>query len=296
MAFEWLSDLGDFALKGIKSIDAGDVLNAGVNIGGALLSNNATNDAIDTQTAAGKEALALQEKMYNQSREDLAPYRASGNAANAKLSNLMGLAMPFDGAAYRTKLLADHPLLFGGNAPAAAAGNSGTGVFPQTNSDATRLRRALATDPNDMSPAAQEKRRQLHNAETALSNFKDGDINPTTGEKFDRQRYIDFMTNEADYNVANPHNSLGFQPMTDEDRAPITGERESLYRQTYIPSKSKNSFLGKYGAPLALAALTGGIGALAPASALAGVGSTSLSGANIAKNALGFSSMLGKKS
>lgn len=87
MAFEWLSDLG-------KSLDitGGDVLRAGAGIAGGLINQSATNRAADAQSAAGDKALALQEKMYNESQSMLAPYRKSGEAANAKLSQLMGLA------------------------------------------------------------------------------------------------------------------------------------------------------------------------------------------------------------
>lgn len=106
-AWDWLGE-----------ITAGDVLKTGVNIGGALLSQNATNKALDTQTAAGDKALALQEKMYNQSRADLAPYRESGNAANAKLSQLMGLAPP-DSSAIKANFLKKYPILFGGMGAAA---------------------------------------------------------------------------------------------------------------------------------------------------------------------------------
>lgn len=113
-----MADLWDWAVDAIKGIDAGDVLNAGVNIGGALLSNSATNKAIDTQTAAGDKALALQQRMYEDSQRQLAPYQATGTAANAKLSQLMGLA-PADTSAIKANLLKAHPALFGGMGAAA---------------------------------------------------------------------------------------------------------------------------------------------------------------------------------
>jgi len=134
-------------------------------------------------------------------------------------------------------------------------------VFPQGDTDIVSLRRALATDPNDMSPAAKMKRQQLYTMETALSNFQNGQVNPVTGEKFDKGRFLNFIQGQADYDVSNPRNSLGFQPMTAEQAAPIADEREALYRQTYIPSKSKASLMGRFGAPLALALMTAGAGA-----------------------------------
>ncbi len=114
MAFEWLSDIG-------KALDitGGDVLRAGAGIAGGLINQSATNRAADAQSAAGDKALELQERMYQQSRTDLAPYRASGEAANAKPSQLMWLAPP-DSSAIRGNLMTKYPLLFGG---IGAAGN-----------------------------------------------------------------------------------------------------------------------------------------------------------------------------
>lgn len=138
-------------------------------------------------------------------------------------------------------------------------------TFPQQDADVVALRRNLQTDPNDMSAAAKMKRLQLYNMETALSNFQDGQVNPTTGEKFDRGRYLNFMQGQADNEVMNPRNSLGFNALTAQQAAPIADEREALYRQTYIPSQSKQSFLGKYGVPIALAAMGMAPGAFAGA-------------------------------
>lgn len=138
-------------------------------------------------------------------------------------------------------------------------------VFPQGNTDIVSIRRALATDPNDMSPAAQEKRRQLYTMETALQNFTDGQVNPYTGETFDKSRFLNFIQGQADYDVSNPRNSFGFRPTTPEAEKAMFDEREALYRQTFIPSKSKASLMGRFGAPLALALMTGGLGAAASA-------------------------------
>lgn len=63
-------------------------------IGGIVsqtLQNRANQEAQNQQLAATREALALQERMYNQSRADLAPYRTIGNAAMGPLGHFLGL-------------------------------------------------------------------------------------------------------------------------------------------------------------------------------------------------------------
>lgn len=59
-----------------------------------LFSSNASSDAADAQSQASGNATAAQLQMYNQSRADLAPYRAAGTAANNQLSYLLGLTVP----------------------------------------------------------------------------------------------------------------------------------------------------------------------------------------------------------
>lgn len=62
---------------------------AGTILGG-LLGKNASEDAADAQMYATKQAIEAQERQYNQSREDLAPWREAGTNALAKLQTLMG--------------------------------------------------------------------------------------------------------------------------------------------------------------------------------------------------------------
>jgi hypothetical protein len=168
--------------------------------------------------------------------------------------------------------------------PMAAAPSAPSSVFPQSDAQEANLRRLFETDPNDMSQEAKMKRLQAYKLNTALQNFQDGQVNPNTGEKFDRARFLKFMEDEANFNTMRPRNTLGFQPMTAEEAAPIQNEREALYRQTFIPSKSKQSFLGKYGPSLMLAAMTAGIGAGAGALA----GPTISGGISPAMGATGF--------
>lgn len=83
---------------------AGDVVKGAI-------SGGANDDALQAQQQAGDKALALQEKMYNTSRADLAPYRNTGIAANQKLSNLMGLG-EINRDSVRADLLNRFPTLF----------------------------------------------------------------------------------------------------------------------------------------------------------------------------------------
>jgi hypothetical protein len=135
-----------------------------------------------------------------------------------------------------------------------------------------------------MSQEAKMKRLQAYKLNTALQNFQDGQVNPNTGEKFDRARFLKFMEDEANFNTMRPRNTFGFQPMTAEEAAPINAEREALYRQTFIPSKSKQGFMYKalnMAKPLLVGAVLGpGIGA---ALGGAGVGATA---ANLGSKAL----------
>lgn len=64
-------------------------------IGGSLisgaLSSSANSKAAKAQANAAAQAADVQERMYNQSREDLSPYREAGVGANNQLSYLLGL-------------------------------------------------------------------------------------------------------------------------------------------------------------------------------------------------------------
>jgi hypothetical protein len=51
------------------------------------MSSNAAKSAAEQQAAAAREANALQERMYNQTREDQSPWREAGSRALGDLSN-----------------------------------------------------------------------------------------------------------------------------------------------------------------------------------------------------------------
>jgi hypothetical protein len=55
------------------------------------MASGAASDAADAQTQSAREANATQLQMYNQTREDNAPFRENGLAANNRLSYLLGL-------------------------------------------------------------------------------------------------------------------------------------------------------------------------------------------------------------
>lgn len=81
----------------------GDLINSLLGLGGDILSNEAIKDAIESASGAERDALlaaiALQEKQYEQTREDLAPWRETGTRALEELEIQTGLRAP--GAAGR---------------------------------------------------------------------------------------------------------------------------------------------------------------------------------------------------
>lgn len=75
-------------------------LSAGGQAAGAAMNSSASKSAAKTQAASDKEALALQERMYQQdrsdlgqTREDLAPFRALGGGAAGLLGQGLGVNM-----------------------------------------------------------------------------------------------------------------------------------------------------------------------------------------------------------
>jgi hypothetical protein len=58
---------------------------------GAHKASKAAKEAAATQSASADQALALQKQMYDQTRQDLAPYRETGNTALSSLSSFLGL-------------------------------------------------------------------------------------------------------------------------------------------------------------------------------------------------------------
>lgn len=66
-------------------------------IASGLLGSSAASSAADTQSAAARDAAALQDKQYQQTRTDLSPFREQGVGALAALSSrLADLSSPFN--------------------------------------------------------------------------------------------------------------------------------------------------------------------------------------------------------
>lgn len=68
---------------------AGWVAAAGAVLG-AVNSGSAAGDAADAQTQASQQSIAEQQREYDLARSDQAPFIATGTAANARLSDLLG--------------------------------------------------------------------------------------------------------------------------------------------------------------------------------------------------------------
>lgn len=84
-------------------ISAGAYLVGGAAIGSALIGANAAGSASDKQSQSAAAAQATQLHMYNQTRDDQAPWRQAGNNALSSLSGYMGLptqSRVFDSAGY----------------------------------------------------------------------------------------------------------------------------------------------------------------------------------------------------
>jgi hypothetical protein len=101
----------------------GTAIGAVTSIGGSLISKKSSDKAEKAHTQAADEAAKVQKEMYDTTRADLAPYRQTGQAANTKLSALMGLDT-FDRDAIRERLIRDNPTLFG-NLKTASTGGVG---------------------------------------------------------------------------------------------------------------------------------------------------------------------------
>jgi hypothetical protein len=71
-------------------------ISGGVSLIGGLVSSGAAGDAADTQAAAARNAAGMQMQQFQQTREDLAPYRAYGVKGGDELVNrLKELTAPF---------------------------------------------------------------------------------------------------------------------------------------------------------------------------------------------------------
>lgn len=66
-----------------------ELLPLGADLLGGVMANRAAGQAVDAQSAAAREANALQKYMYDTTRQDYAPYREAGYAALNKLQNLL---------------------------------------------------------------------------------------------------------------------------------------------------------------------------------------------------------------
>lgn len=69
----------------------GTGISAAASIGGSIIGGNASKDAAKTQAQSADAALASQERMFNQNRSDLAPWRETGGAALSDLAKLLGI-------------------------------------------------------------------------------------------------------------------------------------------------------------------------------------------------------------
>lgn len=67
----------------------GAIVGAAASIGGALLGSSAAGKAADAQAAAANHAADLQNQQYQQTRADMAPWRAAGGKAIGQLSDML---------------------------------------------------------------------------------------------------------------------------------------------------------------------------------------------------------------
>ena len=71
--------------------DIGTGITAAATIGGSLIGSSASKSAANTQAAAANNASAAEERMFQQNRSDLAPWRATGEQALGDLGKALGL-------------------------------------------------------------------------------------------------------------------------------------------------------------------------------------------------------------
>lgn len=70
---------------------------------GGYMSSQAAGDASDTQAASGRAALDENRRQFNITQQNMAPFLASGQAANRKLSSLLGLKVNDDSSPATSK-------------------------------------------------------------------------------------------------------------------------------------------------------------------------------------------------
>lgn len=76
-------------------------------VGSSLLSADSANSAADKQAGATDRAAGVTDRQYNQNRADLAPYRAAGQSALARLQTLLGLPGGIDESSQEFKSIYD---------------------------------------------------------------------------------------------------------------------------------------------------------------------------------------------
>lgn len=72
----------------------GAVIGAVAGIGSAVIGANSAKKAAKAQAKAAKQAAAVQERMYEQTREDLSPYRTTGEQYAYSLADMFGFKTP----------------------------------------------------------------------------------------------------------------------------------------------------------------------------------------------------------
>lgn len=82
----FFSAVGDFL-----SDNAGDIISSGASIASGLMNRQASQDAARAVQRSGANATKLQRAIYQQNREDYAPYRAAGYGALDQQAALLGL-------------------------------------------------------------------------------------------------------------------------------------------------------------------------------------------------------------
>lgn len=68
----------------------GQLLNMGLNLGGALLGSHAAGKAADQQAAAAQQALNLEQNLYNRGSSALMPYYQAGAGSLGRLQSFLG--------------------------------------------------------------------------------------------------------------------------------------------------------------------------------------------------------------
>lgn len=87
-----LTKIGMFGKVVPELRDVGTAISVGASIVGGMMASDSAEDAANTQADAANQANATTQRMFNQTRKDLAPYRSAGVPALNKLQQLLGLS------------------------------------------------------------------------------------------------------------------------------------------------------------------------------------------------------------